>query len=203
MKTVQLVYPPGKTARQSRASMAAAVLACGVAALAGACASAPPKPQSMLDPQANFGAYRTFALPEVGGGAQGQTVSIVDGYVRTAIANEMKGKGYVEAAPGEKADLRVEYEAAKAEKLKNNPFRIGVGVGGYGSHGGGSVGVGSPSVKNVTEGSLVIHVIDTARSAESWRSGVTREIGKGNVQQQTVDTAVAEAFEDFPARTAD
>lgn len=181
--------------------------AIAIAALAASvvtgCASAPPKPQSMLDPQANFGAYRTFALPEAGGGAQGQTVSIVDGYIRTAITNEMKRKGYVEAAPGEKADLRVEYEAAKAEKLKNNPFRIGVGVGGYGSHGGGSVGVGSSSVKNVTEGSLVIHVIDTARSAESWRSGVTREIGKGNIQQQTVDTAVAEAFEDFPARTAD
>jgi opacity protein-like surface antigen len=178
-------------------------LAAIAASLAAGCASAPPKPQSMLDPQANFGAYRTFALPEAGGGPQGQTVSIVDGYIRNAIKNEMKRKGYVEAAAGETPDLRVEYEAAKAEKLKNNPFRIGVGVGGYGSHGGGSVGVGSPSVKNVTEGSLVIHVIDTARSAESWRSGVTREIGKGNVQQETVDVAVAEAFKDLPPRTAD
>lgn len=178
-------------------------LAAIAASLAAGCASAPPKPQSMLDPQANFGAYRTFALPETGGEGQGPTVSIVDGYIRNAITNEMKRKGYVEAAAGETPDLRVEYEAAKAEKLKNNPFRIGVGVGGYGSHGGGSVGVGSPSVKNVTEGSLVIHVIDTARSAESWRSGVTREIGKGNVQQETVDVAVAEAFKDLPPRTAD
>ncbi|HET8691444.1 MAG TPA: DUF4136 domain-containing protein [Steroidobacteraceae bacterium] len=178
--------------------------AVAAAALAAACASSPQKPQSMLDPEANFGAYRTFALPEAGAGGEGQgkPASIVDGYIRGAIAQEMKGKGYVEAAAGEKPDLRVEYEAAKAEKLKNNPFRIGVGVGGYGSNVGGSVGVGSPSVKNVTEGSLVIHVIDTARNAESWRSGITREIGKGNIKRETVDAAVAEAFEDFPPRTA-
>jgi hypothetical protein len=182
---------------------AAIALAALVAALAAGCASSPPKPQSMLDPAANFGNYRTFALQEGGGGASGQPVSIVDGYIRGAIANEMKRKGYAEAAAGEKADLRVEYEAAKAEKLKNNPFRIGVGVGGYGSNVGGSVGVGSPSVKNVTEGSLVIHVVDTARNAESWRSGVTREIGKGNIRREAVDAAVAEAFEDFPPRTAD
>ena len=64
-------------------------LAAIAASLAAGCASAPSKPQSMLDPQANFGAYRTFALPEAGGGAQGQTVSIVDGYIRNAITNEM------------------------------------------------------------------------------------------------------------------
>lgn len=155
----------------------------------------------MLDPQANFGAYRTFVLTPQGEGA-GQPTSIVEGYIRTAIAAEMKRKGYEEAAAGATADLRVEYEAAKSEKLKNNPFRIGIGVGSYGASGGGSVGVGSPSVKNVTEGALVIHVIDSARNAEAWRSGVTREIGKGSIKQSTVDAAVAEAFKDLPARTA-
>jgi len=172
-----------------------------VAALLAGCTGAPQKPQSMVDPQANFAAYRTFALNVPGGGAPGAT-SIVEGYVRTAIAGEMKRKGYEEAAPGANADLQVEYEAAKAEKLKSNPFRIGVGVGSYGSSGGGSVGVSSSGVRNVTEGSLVIHVIDTARKAEAWRSGVTREIGKGNIQQATVDEAVADAMADLPARTA-
>jgi hypothetical protein len=156
----------------------------------------------MLDPQANFGAYRTFSLKPDGEDAAGQPRSIVDGYIRTAIAAEMKRKGYEEAAAGATADLRLEYEAAKAQTVKNNPFRIGVGVGSYGSSGGGSVGVGSPSVKNVTEGSLVVHVIDNARNAEAWRSGVSREIGKGGVQQAAVNAAVADAMKDLPARTA-
>ena len=45
--------------------------AVAAAALAAACASSPQKPQSMLDPEANFGAYRTFALPEAGAGGEG------------------------------------------------------------------------------------------------------------------------------------
>jgi hypothetical protein len=175
--------------------------AAAVGVLAG-CASSAPKPQSMLDPLANFGAFRTFAVTTGAGGQAGQASTIVDGFIRNAITAQMRAKGYVPAAEDATPDLRVEYEAAKAEKLKNNPFRIGVGVGSYGSSGGGSVGVGSPSVKNVTEGALVIHVIDSARNAEAWRSGITRELGKGNVQQSTVDAAVAEAFKDLPARTA-
>jgi hypothetical protein len=154
----------------------------------------------MLDPHANFGAYRTFELQAANGA--GKPSTIVDGYIRTAIADAMKRKGYEEAAEGSTADLRVEYEAARAEKVKNNPFRVGVGVGGYGSNMGGSVGVSSPSVKSVTEGSLVIHVVDAARNAEAWTSGVSREIGKGSVQQATVNTAVTEAMADLPARTA-
>lgn len=171
------------------------------AIVAAGCASTPEKPRSMLDPQANFGAYRTFAVLTGNAGSDKPT-SIVDGYIRNAIATEMKRKGYEEAAAAATPDLRIEYEAAKAETLKNNPVRIGIGVGSYGASGGGSVGVGSPSVKNVTEGSLVIHVIDSARNAEAWRSGVSREIGKGGVQQATVNVAVAEAMSDLPARTA-
>jgi hypothetical protein len=156
----------------------------------------------MLDPQANFGAYKTFSLNTGAGAASAQPTSIVEGHIRTAIATEMRRKGYEEAAAGATPDLRIEYEAAKAEKVKNNPFRIGVGVGSYGSSGGGSVGVGSPSVKSVTEGSLVIHVIDATRNAEAWRSGISRELGKGNIDPATVNAAVADAMRDLPARTA-
>jgi heme A synthase len=37
----------------------------------------------------------------------------------------------------------------------------------------------------------------------AWRSGVSREIGKGGVQQAAVNAAVADAMKDLPARTAD
>lgn len=188
--------------RPSYRNLSALALALCTAVLAAACTSTPEKPQSMLDPQANFGAYRTYAVV-TGNDGSGRPTTIVDGYIHTAIATQMKGKGYVEAAEGTAPDLRIEYEAAKAQKLKNNPFRIGVGVGSYGSSGGGSVGVGSSSVKEVTEGSLILHVIDAARNAEAWRSGVTRELSKGNVTQAAVSDAVMEAMVDLPARTAD
>ena len=202
MNTLQALSKTADFRSCRRASSAAAGVAFGAALLLAACASNPPQPHSMLDPQANFGAYRTFALKADGDDAAGQPRSIVDGYIRAAIAAEMKRKGYEEAAAGATPDLRLEYEAAKAETVKNNPFRIGIGVGGYGSSGGAAVGASSSSVKNVTEGSLVIHVIDNARNAEAWRSGVSREIGKGGVQQAAVNAAVADAMKDLPARTA-
>ena len=129
-----------------------------------------------------------------------QPVSLVDGYIRTAITTELTRKGYVEAAAGTTPDLRIEYEAVSAEKIKNNPFRVGIGVGSYGSNAGGSVGVGSPSVKNVKEGTLVIHVIDPARNAEVWRGSASRELGKGNVEPAVVQSVVADVLSDFPAR---
>ena len=169
-------------------------------ALAG-CASQAPQPTSMRDPQADFTAYRTFALQkDTTAGAADKSVSIVEGYIRTAITNELTRKGYVEAAPGSEPDLRVEYEAASAEKIKNNPFRIGIGVGGYGSNSGGSVGVGSSSVKNVKEGTLVVHVIDPAKKAEVWQGRASRELGKGNIEPAVVQAGVAELLSDFPAR---
>lgn len=177
--------------------------AAGIAALVAACASTPPEPQTLRESQADFGAYKTFgwhAAPANEGG--GSPVSIVDGYVRTAIANELKGKGYVEAPAGTSPDLTVAYEGASARKLKNNPFRIGIGVGSYGSSGGGSVGVGSSSVKEVKEGSLVVHVIDPARETEVWRGSIERELGKDGVQESDVQAAVSELFQDFPARSA-
>jgi len=177
------------------AALVAAIVTAG-------CASQAPQPTSMRDPQADFSSYETFALK---GGptadTSGKPVSIVEGYIRTAITTELKRKGYVEAAAGMEPDLRIEYEAASEEKLKNNPFRIGVGVGGYGSNVGGGVGVGSPSVRNVTEGTLLIHVIDPARKAEVWQGRASRELGKGNIEQADVQAAVAELLQDFPARS--
>jgi opacity protein-like surface antigen len=174
----------------------------GAAVLAAGCASQAPQPTSMRDPQADFAAYETFALKYgPSGDASSQSVSVVEGYIRTAITAELKGKGYVEAAAGTEPDLRIEYEAASEKKLKNNPFRIGVGVGGYGSNVGGGVGVGSPSVKNVTEGTLVIHAVDPVRKAEVWQGRASRELGKGNIEPAVVQAGVAELLRDFPARS--
>jgi len=173
------------------------------ATLAAGCATAPAAPETMSEPQADFSAYRTFGWHAAPGDDNpGQAASIVDGYIRTAIASELKGKGYVEAPAGTSPDLTVAYEGASTKQLKNKPFRIGIGVGSYGSSGGGSVGVGSSSVKEVREGSLVVHVIDPARETEVWRGSIERELGKGGVQAADVQAAVTEMFREFPARSA-
>jgi Domain of unknown function (DUF4136) len=170
----------------------------------GACASQPTQPHTMRDPQANFASFKTFGW-DVTQSAQGngQPVSIVDSNIRAAITSELKRKGYEEASSGALPDLFLQYETGKAEMVKSNPFRIGVGVGSYGNSGGVGVGTSSAATRNVTEGMLVLRVIDPTRQAEVWNGRVSRELGKaGTPDPALIQSAVGDLLSDFPAHGA-
>jgi len=186
-----------------RTSITVIALALGAATLTSGCASQAPEPESMRDAQADFKAYKTFGWDEsMSADASDKPLSLLDSNIRAAITTELKRKGYEEAAAGTTPDLLVAYETVRAETVKNNPFRVGIGVGSWGGSGGGGVSAGSPSAKNVKEGTLVVHAIDRARKAEVWQGRVTRELHKGNVEPALVQSAVADVFRDFPARSA-
>ena len=155
----------------------------------------------MRDPQANFASYQTFGWNVgVNPGSDDAPLKLLDSNIRAAIANELKKRGYSEAPAGVTPDLRIAYDTASADKLENNPVRVGMGVGSWGGNVGGSVNVGSPSVRNYKEGTLVVHAIDTARNAEVWQGRVSKKITKGSVEPAAIAQAVASAMEDFPAR---
>ncbi|HZF14748.1 MAG TPA: DUF4136 domain-containing protein [Steroidobacteraceae bacterium] len=194
------VFMNSVSKRRMCTSIAVISLALGAATLIGGCVSPAPQPASMRDPQADFHAYKTFGWDAAASGnASGQPLSILDSNIRAAIANDLKGKGYEEAAAGTAPDLIVSFGTARAEKVKNSPVRIGVGMGSWGGSSGGSVGVSSSGVKNVNEGTLVVHAIDRARNAEVWTGHVSRDLGHGNVEPALVQNAVAELLRAFPA----
>jgi len=176
-------------------SITAVVLA--ATTLIAGCATAPAEPVSMIDEQADFASYETFGWLEYEGA---EPMSIVDTKIRAAITAEMLRKGYVEALAGATADLLLDYQAARTETIKNKPFSVGIGVGSYGSSGGGSISTRTSSVENVTEGSLVINAIDSTRNAEVWRSAISRELGEEPASSDIIQEVVAEVFTDFPAR---
>ena len=174
------------TKRLRLGALLAISLSLGTSTQLSGCASSPPQPTSMKDAQADFGAYKTFGWePDT----SGQPLSLLDQNIRAAIAKEMRGKGYEEAPVGATPDLLLSYEAARAEKVKSNPFRIGVGVGSYG-------------VKNVSEGTLVVHAVDPAHKAEVWEGRASRELGKGNIEPAVLQSTVAGMMHDLPARSA-
>src|SRR5687768_16148770 len=109
-----------------RILVAGAGFAVGLASLGG-CATSPPQPASVRDPQANFAAYTTF-----GWDSGGVDAAVLDANIRAAIKAELVRRGYVEAPAGTTPDLRMVYETASADKIENSPVRIGVGVGSWG-----------------------------------------------------------------------
>ena len=162
----------------------------------------PPRPdhQSQTAPDANFAAYRTFGWQPPPAASSDEPLRLLDTNIRTAIRAEMTKRGYTEVQ--DDPQLRVAYETAADEKLKSNPFRIGIGLGSFGSNMGGSVNVGSPSVQSYREGRLIIHVVDAAANRELWYGSIAGSIGKGSLDADAVARAVALAMQDLPARTA-
>jgi hypothetical protein len=112
----------------------------------------------------------------------------------------MTRRGYVET--DQNPGLRVAWETAADERLKSNPFRIGVGLGSFGSNVGGSVNVGSPSVQSYREGRLIIHVMDAAANRELWFGSIAGSIENSRLDADAVARAVSLAMQDLPARTA-
>jgi hypothetical protein len=170
-----------------------------LALLAAACATPPPAPVSMRDTAVDFGAFKTFGWV-AGSATSDKPVTLLDQNLRAAISAELAKRGYVAAT--EKPDLLIAYQTASADKLENNPVRVGVGIGGWGGNVGGSVNVGSPSVRNYKEGSLVIHAVDAARNAEVWQGQVAGKLSKGGADPAVIKQAVAKAMKDFPVRPA-
>ena len=187
--------------RRVRRTAALALTVALATGLCIGCASTQPQPESMRDPQANFAAYQTFGW--TAGASVDDTdapLKLLDGNLRSAIAAELQRRGYTAAVPGTTPDLLITYETASEQKLENNPVRVGIGVGSWGGNVGGSVNVGSPSVRNYQEGTLVVHAIDTARNAEVWQGRVSKKITKGSTEPAAVAQAVAVAMRDFPGK---
>ena len=203
MKALQVLPTSGSAGEPRRRPTALLGLGLAAAALLSGCTSAPQKSGAMVDSQADFSSYETFGLiTDSGPSGSGAPVSLVDSNIRAAITAEMQRKGYVEVPEGAAPDLLIDYEAARVEKVKSRPLRIGIGVGSYGSGGGGSISTSTSGVRNVSEGSLVIHAVDPARNSEVWRSRISRELGKNGATAEVVQSVVAEVFNDFPARSA-
>ena len=179
-----------------RAGPIAALLA---VTLAAGCASAPPQPQSMRDPDANFAGFATFGWePDRAADGTRRPLSLLDQNIRTAIAAEMQRRGYAYA--DENPDLRIAFQAASAQKIESSPVRVGVGMGSWGGNVGSSVGVSSSGVRNYREGTLVVRAIDAGRNAEVWQGSIAARLGKESVGQAAVTAAVQSVMRDFPAR---
>ena len=165
--------------------------------LLAACASPPPAVETTLDPGADPGKYRTFAFVQ---GDAKQTGVISDSQVQRRlqqlVTNQLAGKGYVPAAPGERAELGVNITGHVVPKQR-------VFVGGSTSpydYSWGRTEPGGYQAYDYREGTLFVDVVELAQGRLLWRAHVTEALTVGYSEEnwKRVDRAFDEAFESLP-----
>jgi hypothetical protein len=166
-------------------------------ALLGCASGGGTKSESTSAPGADVAVLQTFAVQ-----APGESpLSIADARIRDAIRAELGEKGYREVAQA--PDLLVSFEATQAiaERQKESPFRVGVGMGSYGGPVGVGVGtsmpVGKGSVETTAETRLRIRAVDPKQNREVWLGEATREMD-ASFDSSKVEQLVDAALSDFP-----
>jgi len=175
-------------------SIAAAM---ALAALLLGCGSSRPKPEWVAVPDADIAGHATFGWE---GGASEQPRSILDSRIRDALRNELLDKGYAESA--EAPELVIDWNVVEHQDPEgSSPVSIGIGIGSWGSHVGGSVGasvpVGKPEAGRVTN-RITIRAIDSKDNREVWM-GTTSTIGEAPDAAQ-IRSAISDLMQGFPAK---
>lgn len=169
------------------------------ALLLAGCASSGggPRVESDRAPDAPWERYATFAFADPAVAGDGSApLRLLDVNLRNAIREGLVRRGYVES--DQPADLLVDYETLTQDKVKSNPFSIGIGVGSWGGNVGGSVGVGTPTVESYQEGRLVIRAIDARDNREIWVGSVVDRTKKDGADAEDVARVVNLTLRDFP-----
>lgn len=184
-----------------RCGWAAALLALSMAALIASCATAP-RVEVARDPQAEFGDYATFTFQSpLGTDRQEGTGTVLSQTLKRAARTELESLGYIYAE--EDADLRVNFFVATKEVLEGlrRPgigIRYGVFHSRYGVWADYETGV-----RQYTEGTLHVDVIDAARNQLVWEGVAQRRLSEGDFtfEPDEVEQAVRRVFARFPRRT--
>lgn len=188
-------------------------LALFIVVLATACTSSPPKPDVDFNSEYNFSAVKKVAFYKSSGMVTGDNpVQISDMQRNRAdralqLALENKGISFVEDAKD--ADLLLSWHLSTQDKTDVRTYQSagysgGGYYGGYNRYsryncwncGGGQTEV---SVRNYTEGTFIVDMIDPAAHQSVWRS-VTQSKVKGDrkEEQEAYNQAAAVILADFP-----
>ena len=170
-----------------------------LAALLGACASAP-RVEVARSPEADFGRYETFTFHRpLGTDRQEGTGTILSQTLRRAARTELESLGYryVQAD----ADLEVNFFVETREVIegmRSSPS-VSVGYGVFHRRYGVWADYG-PDIRQYTEGTLHVDVIDVETNQLAWE-GIAqgrRRDGDRAYDPERVENAVGRIFQSFP-----
>jgi Domain of unknown function (DUF4136) len=161
-----------------------------------------------FDPSADFGAYHTYYWAggrDVSGGGSLEN-TLVDKRIKNIVGEQLSAKGLREVSEDAKPDLAVLYWIGAKDKVSvqtvpssTMPSRVAWSR--YDPYWGGRWGrtYDEVVVRNYTEGTLIVDLIDAAKMQLAWRAYLVQTVDKD--PQKTAARAeanAAAAFAQFP-----
>lgn len=142
-----------------------------------------------------FGNYASWAFaPDAG---KSSFVSLDGNRVRKAVDRELARKAMRQVSESE-ADLLVNWQIVEEERLDQS----GVGLGfGFGTGHFGWAMAAPPPARQVTEGKLVIELVDNKTDQVVWRAAsrrYLRESQSPETRSELIDEVVSEMFSKYP-----
>jgi hypothetical protein len=178
----------------------------------GACASWNVRAQE--NPNVSLARYRTYAwlVPGKGTAEEKLVGSELDRAVRGEIVEELSDLGFVPTRPGTRPDLLVTYRVSERERIE--PVYYGASYGYYGLHQPFAYAFDYPygypysyaypgwgpaySLREYTEGTLVLELLDARTGTVVWRGSATRAEDTPARSPDRAAEAVTRIFEKFP-----
>lgn len=148
--------------------------AVGLTALLGACATGP-NVRTSVDASVDFGAYRTYGFVEQPGTDRGEYATLVTRALKAEMSAEMERRGY---HPSETPDLLINFQGHAEDKTQADTVTLGAGFHrgfGFGGRFGGDASCWR-DVRDVTQGTLNIDVVDRVRKVSVWEATLVREL---------------------------
>jgi len=160
----------------------------------GACASTPTV-KFDADPSADFAAYHSYSWA-YSAAPRGMNPLLYD-RVKGSIDRALAARGYTQSALGEFA---VGFTLGRRDRVEVTNFgAYGAGYRGWGGWGwGGYHSYNNYDVRNVTDGTLMIDIYDTATKKPVWNGTATQEVSDKGADQALIDGAVTAVLANFP-----
>jgi hypothetical protein len=165
--------------------------------LASGCASSPTI-FSNSDPSVDFGALRTFGFLEPLGTDNGNIRTILSTQLIAATTSELESRGWQRES--ENPDVLIDIRVQTQEQIRTRNTSGSVGMYRGGAYGGWGGTMSTPTIEQVTQGALMIGMIDPKRKALIWEGTATNRV-TDSIQQnreEAVQSFVAAIFAEFP-----
>lgn len=143
----------------------------------------------------DFGNYSSWAFAS---GIEPSSFTSLDGArVRTAVERELNREA-LQQVPEAEADLLVSWQIVREERLEQTGMGLGFG---FGRGNFGWAMSAPPPVREITEGKLVVELVDSTSRDVVWRAASRRYLNENQssgTREKLIDEVVTEMFTKYP-----